>query len=159
MTPEPRTAQQVLSVLRAAGWRAELDGSRARRLDAWVTLRHFSPGPPPGVVVAAQPVDQRRKRHPQVLGLGKPFQGLFGPVLPGRVSESSPARSVTVIRNRRRSAGSFSRVTMPMRSSRSTVWLIVCSSTRVAPAVGVATWNRPAQGQHAEAGMCRVIRP
>ena len=33
VTPEPRTAQQVLSVLRAAGWRAELDGSR---LDVWM---------------------------------------------------------------------------------------------------------------------------
>ena len=33
VTPEPRTAQQVLSVLRTAGWRAELDGSR---LDVWM---------------------------------------------------------------------------------------------------------------------------
>jgi cytoplasmic iron level regulating protein YaaA (DUF328/UPF0246 family) len=33
VTPEPRTAQQFLSVLRAAGWRAELDGSR---LDVWM---------------------------------------------------------------------------------------------------------------------------
>ena len=33
VTPEPRTAQQVRSVLHAAGWRAELDGSR---LDVWM---------------------------------------------------------------------------------------------------------------------------